>query len=68
MFAATDPENSEFVAAILVSIAAGSFFYISLVEVLPNELNKPTSRKKMYPKIAMMALGWGFMAFIAIYA
>lgn len=56
------------VTGILISIAAGSFLYISLVEILPHELEKPGSKVRQIIKLGALLLGWGFMAFIAKFA
>jgi len=55
----------ELVSGILVSLAAGSFLYISLIEILPQELHKP---EKTRLKIGAMFFGWAFMALIAKWA
>jgi len=53
------------IAGILVSIAAGSFLYISLIEILPTELHKPHG---MTLKLLCMVAGWGGMAILAYFA
>jgi zinc transporter ZupT len=60
--------SAEIASAVLVSLAAGSFLYIGLIEILPKELEKPCSKTKSYIKLFLMAFGWGFMAFIAKFA
>jgi len=54
-----------FIAGALVSLAAGSFLYISLIEILPTELRKPHG---MGIKIGCMITGWAGMAILAYYA
>jgi len=41
-----DDTINELVIGIMTSLASGSFFYISLIEILPTELDKQNSRKK----------------------
>jgi zinc transporter ZupT len=56
------------VSGILVSIALGSFFYVALVEILPNELNKNSSLKLLMLKLVLVFAGWSIMALIAKWA
>ncbi|PRP79584.1 anti-oxidant AhpCTSA family protein [Planoprotostelium fungivorum] len=50
-------------AGILVSLASGSFLYISLIELIPSELKKPGGLKT---KLLVTWLGWMFMAAMAL--
>jgi len=58
-------QASELAAAILTGIAAGSFFYVALLEILPNELRHGPYLEW---KLALVWIGWGFMSFIAHYS
>eukprot|EP01117_Protostelium_nocturnum_P015442 TRINITY_DN5994_c0_g1_i1.p1 TRINITY_DN5994_c0_g1~~TRINITY_DN5994_c0_g1_i1.p1 ORF type:complete len:400 (+),score=91.75 TRINITY_DN5994_c0_g1_i1:151-1350(+) len=58
-------KGTELASAILVSIAAGSFLYIALIEILPNELGKPKHR---FLKLTLAWVGWAGMALVAYWA
>mmetsp|Transcript_42352 Transcript_42352/g.68688 ORF Transcript_42352/g.68688 Transcript_42352/m.68688 type:complete len:311 (-) Transcript_42352:779-1711(-) len=54
---------------ILISVAAGSMLYVSLIEILPEEFppNEKFSRLMFFKYLALF-FGWGFMSFITLYA
>jgi len=56
------------ITGILTAVAAGSFMYISLVEILPIEFHKQKSRKRISWCLGCTCIGLAFMAFIAKYA
>lgn len=56
--------SQNLLAGILVSLASGSFLYISLVEILPTELHKP---QKMGWKLTAMLVGWFSMVLLAVW-
>jgi len=51
-------------SAIILSLSSGSFFFISLVELIPSGMNMHGWHKS---KMAAVVIGWGLMAFIALY-
>jgi len=55
-------EGYSLTAGILVSMASGSFLYISLIELIPNEFNKHGWLKT---KLIVTWLGWAIMAIMA---
>jgi zinc transporter ZupT len=65
---AVDSQASHLVSGLLVSIAAGSFLYIALIEILPMELHKETTKLKHGIKLGVMIFGWAFMVMIAKFA
>ncbi len=65
MVAAALSSSQNLITGILVSLASGSFLYISLVGILPTELHKS---EKIGFKLAAMAFGWFSMALLAYFA
>jgi zinc transporter ZupT len=59
-----DGPNGKLASAIILSISCGSFFFISLVELIPSGLNMPGWHRA---KMTAVFIGWGLMAFIALY-
>ena len=57
--------DQNLMAGILVSLASGSFLYISLIEILPTELHKP---RAIALKLVAMIFGWFAMVVLAFYA
>jgi len=49
---------------VLIGLAAGSFIYIGIMEVISKELEEEGD--KIY-KLALIVLGWGFMSMLAIW-
>lgn len=49
---------------VLIGLAAGSFIYIGILEVISKELEAPAD--KMY-KLGVLILGWGLMSMLAIW-
>jgi len=64
----SESSMANLVTGILTAVAAGSFLYISLIEILPIEFHKQTSRKRISWCLGSTCIGWAFMAFIAKYA
>ncbi|ELR18131.1 metal cation transporter, ZIP subfamily protein [Acanthamoeba castellanii str. Neff] len=50
-------DNAILAEAIMESLAAGSFLYVSLVDIICEEFNEPGPRRKRYPLFASMLLG-----------
>ena len=51
--------------AVILSVCSGSFIFIGLVEIMPAGF----ATKEWVPaKLAMLTLGWGIMALLALYA
>ena len=50
--------------AVIISMSSGSFIFISLVELLPAGLS---NGKHLLPKMAVVFLGWGAMALLALW-
>lgn len=55
----TQANGSSFVQAVLEGLAAGTFIYITFLEILPHELN---SNKWRLPKVIFILLGFSGMA------
>lgn len=49
------------VQAVLEGLAAGTFVYITFLEILPHELNSPD---RQLPKVLFILLGFSLMAFL----
>lgn len=56
--------DQNLMAGILVSLASGSFLYISVIEILPTELHKP---HVMALKLFAMIFGWFAMVILAYF-
>jgi zinc transporter ZupT len=65
MVSATLCSDQNLMAGILVSLASGSFLYISLIEILPTELHKPHA---IGWKLLAMIIGWLGMVILAFWA
>lgn len=55
----------ELVSGVLSSLSAGSFLFIALVELIPEELSKP---EKKGLKLTAITVGFGLMSLMAMYA
>jgi len=54
-------DNATLAEGLLESLAAGSFLYVSLVDIICEEFNKPVSRIRRYSTFAVMLLGIGLI-------
>ncbi|KAG9352319.1 hypothetical protein JZ751_020732 [Albula glossodonta] len=52
-------ESSALIQAVLEGLAAGTFIYITFLEILPHELNSP---ERQLPKVLFILLGFSVMA------
>lgn len=52
-------EAGALIQAVLEGLAAGTFVYITFLEILPHELNSPGNQ---LPKVLFILLGFGVMA------
>eukprot|EP01133_Synstelium_polycarpum_P004302 gene4302-5025_t len=59
-----DGAGSELAKGIILSITCGSFFYISLIELLPSGLCQPGWLKL---KLSLAFLGWAILAVLALW-
>mmetsp|Transcript_5376 Transcript_5376/g.8228 ORF Transcript_5376/g.8228 Transcript_5376/m.8228 type:complete len:85 (-) Transcript_5376:94-348(-) len=54
------------ITAVLLSVAAGSFLYVSILEIMVEEFHENTSSGKN-TKFALLMLGFVFMAIVAFF-
>lgn len=54
-----DLEAGTLVQAVLEGLAAGTFIYITFLEILPHELNSP---ERQLPKVIFLLIGFSTMA------
>jgi len=60
----TQGASAQLAKAIILSLSAGSFLFISLIELLPAALG---DGRHVFTKCIMFLLGWGVMALIALW-
>jgi len=60
----SDERQATLARAVILSMSAGTFIFISIVELLPAGL---MDGKYLLPKMAVTTLGWGIMALLALW-
>lgn len=58
----SDLSSGALIQAVLEGLAAGSFIYITFLEILPHELNSP---ERQLPKVIFILLGFSTMTALA---
>lgn len=54
-------------SAACLSLAAGTFIFLAMFEIIPDSLTSKTGLKKLFCQLLALALGYGLMAMLAVW-